>query len=121
MDCSDLHINNVIMDPTPLFSEIPHPIRRYKSYDFTHQVKQHTRTSHPTRYFYIDFGLAYLFSPGEDVPRVPLAVGGDKTAPEYKDPDALRDPYKLDVYCLGNIIREHFMDVSAAAFASHVY
>ena len=101
------------MEPTPLISDIPHPTHFTKSYDFKRSITKRTRTSYPTRYFYIDFGLSARLPPGEPSPRVHVALGGDRTVPEYKDPHGLHDPYKIDVYCLGNLIREHFMDVSA--------
>lgn len=101
-----------MMEPTPLISHIPHPTHYTKSYDFKHYIRKRTRTSFPTRYFYIDFGLSYRLSPENLSPRIHVAIGGDKTIPEYKDPHSLHDPYKIDVYCLGNIIQEHFMDVS---------
>ncbi|KAI1795567.1 kinase-like domain-containing protein, partial [Ganoderma leucocontextum] len=108
----DIHINNLMMDPTPIFSDTPHPTHSYKSYDFKHSIRTRTRTSNPTRYFYIDFGLSARLPPEDPSPRIGVDIGGDKTVPEYRDPNGLHDPYKIDVYCLGNILREHFMDKS---------
>ena len=100
------------MDTTPLFSDIPHPTHEEKTYDFKRRVKKRTRTSYPVRYYYIDFGLSYLFPPEVTAPPFPIVIGGDKSVPEYEDPSILRDPFKIDIYCLGNIIRVEFMDVS---------
>nr|VWO96976.1 Uncharacterized protein [Ganoderma boninense] len=105
----DVHMMNAMMDPVPLFSERPHPIDLSRSYDFKRKTKQYTRTGHPTRYYYIDFGLSYRFSPQEGDPLVPVTLGGDKSVPEYNDPSTPKDPYKIDVYCLGNLIREDMM------------
>ena len=120
LPCSDVHIMNVMMDPKPLFSEQPHPIDLSKSYDFKRRVKQYTRTGHPTTYYYIDFGLSYRFSSEEPNPLVPVAFGGDKSVPEYMDPSTPKDPYKIDVYCLGNLIREDLMGVSSALLLQHI-
>ncbi|TBU31680.1 kinase-like domain-containing protein [Dichomitus squalens] len=106
----DIHVNNILMDPVPLFSELPHPVRLYKSYDFKRRVTQHTRTAHPTTYYYIDLGLSNRCDPPGASPLIHVSIGGDRTVPEYKDPSALRDPYKIDVYCLGNVIREEFLE-----------
>ena len=114
--CSDIHINNVMMDPAPLFSELPHPVHPHKSYDFKRRVTQFTRTSHPTRYFYIDFGLSVLCRPRDASPLIRVSFGGDKTVPEYEHPGILRDPYKIDVYCLGNLLRNQFLGVSDISF-----
>lgn len=108
-------MNNIMMDPTPLLSEIPHPTHETESYDFKHSIRTQTRTSHPTRYFYIDFGLSWRVPPDDPSPQVLVSKPGDKTVPEFEGPGPLgrcADPYKIDVYCLGNIIREQFMDVS---------
>ena len=110
--CSDVHSNTIMMDPAPLFSELPHPVRQHKSYDFKRRVTQRTRTSHPTKYYYIDFGLSLLCHPPDASPLIRVSIGGDKTVPEYEDPDVLRDPYKIDVYCLGNLLRDQFLGVS---------
>ncbi|KAM5533182.1 hypothetical protein V8D89_013138 [Ganoderma adspersum] len=108
----DIHINNLMMDPVPVFSNIPHPTHSYKSYDFKRSISTRTRTSHPTKYFYIDFGLSWRLPSEDPSPRIGVDIGGDKSVPEYKDPQGLHDPYKIDVYCLGNILREYFMDRS---------
>ncbi|RPD78663.1 kinase-like protein [Lentinus tigrinus ALCF2SS1-7] len=109
----DIHVVNFLMEPTPLLSEIPHPARRnQRSYDFKRKVKRRTRTEFPTRYHIIDFGLSRRFSPGDELV-APVSYGGDKSVPEYKDPSrAVSNPFAIDVYCLGNMIREWFMDES---------
>ncbi len=99
------------MDPIPLLSEVPHPRDPNRSYDFKRKVKQHTRTERPTRYYIIDFGLSRKFSPGEEL-IAPVSYGGDKSVPEYKDPlRRVSNPFAIDVYCLGSMIREWFVDV----------
>lgn len=99
------------MDPIPLLSEIPHPIRRERSYDYKRKVKQRTRTEYPTRYYIIDFGLSRKFSPGDEL-IAPVSRGGDKSVPEYKDPSrTVSNPFAIDVYCLGNLIQEWFVAV----------
>lgn len=118
---SDIHINNIMMDPT-VFTDIPHPTHHSMSIDFKHSLRTRTRTSHPPRYYYIDFGLSWILSPEDPSPRIVVSVPGDKTIPEFKDPGpgGQHDPYKIDVYCLGNIIREHFMAVSGTLIERRV-
>ena len=99
------------MESTPLLSEIPHPIDLGRSYDFKRTIKPRTRTAYPTRYHIIDFGLSRKFSPGDEL-IAPFSHGGDKSVPEYKDPSrTVGNPFAIDVYCLGNMIREWFIDV----------
>ena len=99
------------MDATPLLSEVPHPTFPRRSYDFKRKIKIRTRTEYPVRYYIIDFGLSRQFSPGDKLV-APVSYGGDKSVPEYKDPArAVSNPFAIDVYCLGNMIREWFINV----------
>ncbi|RDX54886.1 kinase-like protein [Lentinus brumalis] len=108
----DIQLANILMDPVPLLSEIPHPNHPKRSYDFKRKIKQSTRTENPTRYYIIDFGLSRTFSPGEEL-IAPVSYGGDRSVPEYKDPSrAESNPFAIDVYCLGNMMREWFVDNS---------
>ncbi|TFK92728.1 hypothetical protein K466DRAFT_480092 [Polyporus arcularius HHB13444] len=110
----DIQLFNILMDPVPLLSEIPHPNFPKRSYDFKRKVKQRTRTERPTKYYIIDFGLSRTFSPGEDLV-APVSYGGDKSVPEYKDPSrAESNPFAIDVYCLGNTMRKWFVDKSCS-------
>ncbi|RDX54890.1 hypothetical protein OH76DRAFT_1397195 [Lentinus brumalis] len=109
----DLQILNVMMDPTPLFSDMPHPAYPKKSYDFKKKVTGYTRTERPTKYYIIDFGLSRKFSPG-DAFIAPTSFGGDRSVPEYKDPSGLSNPFPIDVYSFGNLIREDFLEKSSS-------
>ncbi|TFK92729.1 hypothetical protein K466DRAFT_594989 [Polyporus arcularius HHB13444] len=108
----DLQIFNIMMDPMPLLSEVPHFLWEHRSYvNPERRVKRYTRTDHPVRYYIIDFGLSTKFSPGE--PHIaPIVFGGDKSVPEYADAPGNCDPFKVDIYHLGNMIREDFMQES---------
>ena len=102
---------NVLMDPMPLVSEVPNPIWPNRSYhDVERKIKTYTRTDHPVKYYIIDFGLSIQFAAGE--PHIaPITYGGDKTVPEYSNTSGECNPFPLDIYTLGNMIRKHFMQV----------
>ena len=101
------------MEPIPLLSDVPHPTHPRCTYDFQGEVKQFTRTKRPVRYYVIDFGLSRRFSPGE-VLIAPLNIGGDRSVPEYQDPFEFYNPFPIDVYHLGNMIKTRFMKVSGS-------
>ncbi|TFK92736.1 hypothetical protein K466DRAFT_659071 [Polyporus arcularius HHB13444] len=107
----DIHIFNIMMDPMPILSEIPHLVWEHKSYvDPKRKIKQYIRTDHPVRYYIIDFGLSDKFSLGE--PHIsPIVLGGDKSAPEYKNAPGNCNPFHLDIYHLGSMIRQDFIQV----------
>lgn len=102
-----------MMDPRPTFPNGFHPLEMSRSRDFRSSAKSYTRTSKPTRYLYIDFGISAKFEPGEERTVFPH-IGGDKSVPEFQG-DGLRrphDPFPTDIYYLGNLIRENFLKAS---------
>ena len=107
---SDLQYANVMMEPIPLLSDVPHPTHPHRSYDFQRKVKQSTRTKRPTKYYIIDFGLSRQFSPGEEL-IASLNIGGDRSVPEYQDPSRMHNPFPIDVYHLGNMIKTRYTKV----------
>lgn len=107
-DCMDL---NIMMDPKPLFPKLYHPQEPRYSYDFRTSAKHSTRTSRPVKYFFIDFGLSRQYDPKDGRPREDPIRGGDKTVPEFLRSNDPCDPFPTDVYYLGNMIREDFLQV----------
>ncbi|KAH8825799.1 kinase-like domain-containing protein [Flagelloscypha sp. PMI_526] len=103
----DCKFDNIMTDSLPLFNTRPHP--GTPTLDFTmdmkSKVKFTTRTRHPVKYLFIDFGLSRRFSEGEE-PLVPSGTGGTR-APEFQSKQPC-NAYALDVYCLGNFIRTEF-------------
>ncbi|KAG6835425.1 hypothetical protein H0H93_001588, partial [Arthromyces matolae] len=98
---------------THLFDSPPHPRDESRTRDFSARVKQvYSRTTKPVKYYLIDFGLSKVYQP-EDAPFLKKPPwGGDKTVPEiYGSPDSPPcDPFAVDVYCLGNYLRQTFLD-----------
>ncbi|KAG6826033.1 hypothetical protein H0H92_001363, partial [Tricholoma furcatifolium] len=107
----DCKYNNIMADATHLFDAPPHPFHLGHKRDFTGYVHvAFSRTKKPVKYYWIDFDLTKEYPPG--TPRLePVPWGGDKTVPEHQLPgDPPCDPFPVDVYCLGNCIREEFLD-----------
>ena len=94
-----------------IFPEPPHPVTVSRSYDFRRRVRPCTRTSRPPKYYIIDFGLSRRYPPTETSPLELIILGGDKTVPEHKDQRIPQNPFWTDIYYLGNMIREDFMQV----------
>jgi hypothetical protein len=106
-DCMDL---NVMMDATPLYPTPYHPCVPAMRRDFKGKVKHRTRTQHPVKYYFIDFGISRRYAP-DAVPLEDPIRGGDKTVPEFQNSDEPQNPFPTDVYYLGNLIREDFTEV----------
>ncbi|OBZ70643.1 hypothetical protein A0H81_09385 [Grifola frondosa] len=77
----------------------------------TGAAKQRSRAAAPTKYLYIDFGLSRRYSPEENNPLAVPILGGDRTVPEFQDDELTpRNPFHTDIYYIGNLIREDFLD-----------
>lgn len=85
---------------------------------FLGETKQcSSRTRSPVKYYLVDLGLSSIYKP-ELAPHLEMpGWGGDKTVPEFLLPEeVLCDPFPVDVYCMGNMIRRHFLEVMVFAF-----
>ena len=101
-----------MLDPSGMYPDSFHPAnpRRSKK-DFRRNVKGYSRTRRPTRYLLIDFGHSRLYDPANGPPLDQPLSGGDKSAPEHRDQQTLCDPFPTDVYYLGNLVLEDYMQV----------
>ena len=105
------------MDAVPMYSKkLWHPQDMTSNSDFTGRAKHYTRTEFPVKYFYIDFGLSRKYDPGDASPRELPILGGDRSVPEFQGDgyDAPADPFPTDIYYLGNLMRQAFLDVRCA-------
>jgi hypothetical protein len=103
---------NIMMDARDLYAEPYHPVEPHMKRDFSGRVKRYTRTQRPPKYYFIDFGLSRRYDPREANPLEYPIFGGDKTVPEFQNnADVPVNPFPTDVYYLGNVIKEEFMDV----------
>ncbi|KAG5352744.1 hypothetical protein C0989_000683 [Termitomyces sp. Mn162] len=106
-------------DTACLFDSPPHPWEKHMKRDLSGRVSKRTsRTLKPVKYYLIDFGLSEIYRP-EDVPFLKQPPwGGDKTVPEHLAPGASPcNPFAVDVYCLGNYLRQSFLDVCIESFS----
>lgn len=104
-DCTLL---NLMMDATQLYPEPYHPVKTYMKRDFSGKAKHFTRTRRPTRYYWVDFGLSRHY-PQDGTPMEAPIWGGDKTVPEFQNSNEPRNPFPTDIYYLGSLIRETFI------------
>ncbi|KII92699.1 hypothetical protein PLICRDRAFT_481591 [Plicaturopsis crispa FD-325 SS-3] len=106
----DLKYNNVMMDATPLYPIPYHPYDTAMRRDYTGLAKHYTRTQRPVKYYIIDFGISRRYNPADGPPLEYPIWGGDKTVPEFQTSLDACDPFPTDVYYLGNMIRDEFIN-----------
>lgn len=106
---------NIMMDPRPTFPRLYHPVDTRRNYNWEGTAKYHTRTARPTKYFLVDFGLSRKYNPEDGEPMELPILGGDKTVPEFQGSGKFKpsNPFPTDIYYIGNLIREDFLQVSS--------
>ncbi|KAN0140572.1 Protein kinase-like domain containing protein [Lactarius tabidus] len=104
----DCTAQNIMLDPSNMYPESFHPVVTNRSRDFRRKAKAYSRTWRPTRYLLIDFGHARQYDSSKGRPLDEPLRGGDKSAPEHQN-GTLCDPFPTDVYYLGNMVREDYL------------
>ncbi|PBK74843.1 hypothetical protein ARMSODRAFT_985926 [Armillaria solidipes] len=83
---------NHMMDATSMYGpDSFHPDQMDLKYDFSSRARHRSRTERPPKYYFIDFGLSFLYKPDE----LPATT---KRRPKH-------DPFAVDIYYLGNAFR----------------
>lgn len=102
-----------MMDAAAMFPAMWHPSAQNMKYDYSGTAKYFNRTERPPKYYYIDFGLSRKYDPKDGPPQELPIIGGDKSVPEFQGEgyDRPADPFRTDIYYLGNIMRTQFVGV----------
>ncbi|KAJ7782462.1 hypothetical protein DFH07DRAFT_790713, partial [Mycena maculata] len=111
----DCKFNSVMMDASPVLRDDPHPWHPYRTRDWKGRTRPlRSRTLNPVKYYWIDFDLSGEYDPSTGPPAQRPGYGGTRTVPEWAYPDRPCNPFAVDVYCLGNMIRGYFTEVCSA-------
>ena len=101
---------NIMMDGNPLYPGGFHPIRNVFALDGTGVAWPLSRSHFHVQYYYIDFSLSVYIPPGVQ-PKLAVGIfGRDQEPPELSE-SIPYDPFKLDIFILGNVLRKSFYDV----------
>ena len=93
------------MDASAMYPRGFHPVQLDFLPDIRGWAHPLPRLFTPVRYYYVDFGLSVKFPPEKYPKTVTGADGQDQEVPElsWKDP---YDPFKVDIFILGNVFRQ---------------
>ncbi|KAE9383704.1 hypothetical protein BT96DRAFT_723002 [Gymnopus androsaceus JB14] len=105
---NDSKDSNIMMDWSPIY-DVRHPVDIEMKADWSGPLKPHNRTTHPVKYYFIDWDLSKYYDPAMGTVFQNPGYGGDRTVPEFIRNERCR-PFPVDVYCLGNVIRRKFFD-----------
>lgn len=99
------------MDGTQLYPSGFHPVQFDNLPDSLWPAWPYTRFGSPNRvkYYFIDFGMSVILPPGSS--RLVLGeLGLDQDVPELSATIPY-DPFKADIFILGNVLRQEFYNV----------
>jgi hypothetical protein len=102
-----------MMDGKDMFPEgyFPTATQTVMRPDLTGRGKYSKRTECPPKYYFIDFGLSKRYDPADGPPLEVPIWGGDKTVPEFQNSNEPMNPFPTDIYYLGNVVNEYFLQV----------
>lgn len=99
-----------MMDGDALYPGGFHPVRNLRDRLGVKYIWPLARTEASVRYYFIDFGISTHF--GESDEHLVLGIHcRDHSVPELSRTKKY-DPFKVDIYVIGNLLRQHFHDVS---------
>jgi hypothetical protein len=101
-----------MMDARSMYPEGWHPIETDQGLGsrFTSKARHFSRTQRPPRYFIIDFGISNFYD-RRGLVQDQIIRGGDRSCPEQQEGATYADPFPSDIYFLGNLIKEYFVEV----------
>ena len=107
---------NLLMDADALYPEGYHPVYMSKRPEADDIALVYPREYAPAKYYYIDFGISSHI-PADSPNRLVVGdMGRDQDVPELSE-DVPYDPFKVDVFILGNLMRQQFCGVSRLSIA----
>lgn len=107
-----------MMDPEPIFPSGFHPVARTRLKDLSGSTTHLSRTEVTLKYYYIDFGISVLIPPESTQRLVVGEYGRDQDPPELSA-EVPYDPFKLDIFIVGNMFHNEF--VKASLVTKHIY
>jgi hypothetical protein len=101
-----------MMDARSMYPDGWHHVQNRRTEDFKPIGKRYTRTERPPKYYWIDFGISAMYDRSKPTIDA-IWQGGYKNAPEHQALETVRfaDPFPTDVFYLGNLFKEGFIDV----------
>lgn len=101
-----------MMDGDAMYPEGFHPIAVKYTPDRSRFAEYRSRTVAGVRYYFVDFGISSYF-PDATSPRLVTGADGRDQDPLELSDTIPYDPFKLDIFIIGNMLRRDFCEVSA--------
>jgi len=98
------------MDATRMFPQGFHPVHDIVLYDMKTFAPVIPRLDAGVKYYFVDYGISSSFPSGSRPQLVLGRAGRDQDVPELSD-TVPYDPFKVDIFTIGNVLRLEFQDV----------
>ncbi|KAI0040246.1 hypothetical protein FA95DRAFT_1566568 [Auriscalpium vulgare] len=109
-DCAS---TNIMMDASAMYPKGFHPVEQDYLPDHSGGAPRYSRLTAGVKYYFVDYGISSEF-PVDSDPASRLVVGDlgrDQEPPELSD-TVPYDPFKLDIFLIGNIFRRKYYEVA---------
>ena len=103
-------MNKILMDANAMYPDGYHPIALNRKKDHSALAKYRSRATAGARYYYVDFGISVHVPDGFKNRLVLGTLGEDRDPPELSNVNPY-DPFKLDIFIIGNMLKREFHDV----------
>ena len=99
-----------MMDADAMYPEGFHAVVPEYKVDYSGPAKHTSRTDAKVKYYFIDFGIS-VHIPENVSPKLATGLlGRDRDPPELSKEEPY-DPFKLDIFIIGNMLRLEFQEV----------
>jgi len=101
---------NLMMDADAMYPEGFHPVSLHQKPDYSGPAKHISRTAvGGVKYYFIDFGISVYIPENLHPKMVTGFMGRDRDPPELSE-TVPYDPFKLDIFIIGNMLKREFQD-----------
>lgn len=111
---SDCTYKNIMMDASAMYPKGFHHIWSSFLHDIKTEAPCLARGDVSVKYYYVDFGISSHIPPDAENRLVVGVAGRDQEVPELSRRKRPYDPFKVDIFIIGNLFRRYFHDVRAS-------
>jgi len=113
-DCS---VANIMVDPTNMYPLGFHPVRDRFLNDLSSRAPVIHRSELGVKYYFVDYGISSYFPLRSQGGLVYGTEGRDQDVPELSD-EIPYDPFKVDIFTIGNVFRQLFHEVCPSTYSN---
>ena len=88
-----------------------HPVKDLLLHNVVSRAPFIPRRDAGVKYYFVDYGISSHFPTGSEAHLVLGRDGRDQDVPELSD-EVPYDPFKVDIFTIGNVLRREFCNVS---------